>query len=155
GEIAATFTGQVPDRELVCVKGYQLPIRGEPCSQGDVRGKVVDVTGVVENFTVRISMLSVGRFQPGELRFGGMNMAIIEAEREYHWHVSSDIKQARKDIPQLGGFINTMVKAASVNPKLVDVVTDPETEWPISKVDQMDKMFIFSKVMPREVRPAG
>jgi len=155
-QISASLSGQSPDMELTCHSGVRLPIRGEPCIQGSIRAKVVDVTGDEAAFTVRVSMLSGGTFKPGEIRFGGMSNAMLESAREYQWRIGGgDADQARKELPQLGSFIDLVVRAASVSPKLVKEVVDPETELDIKRVKQIDKMTIFNWAMPREVRPAG
>jgi hypothetical protein len=155
-QISSQMSGQQPDIELECHSGVRLPSRGEPAMQGVLRGKVVDVTGNEERFTVRVSMASSGKFTPGEIRFGGNSVATLESVQDYQWRIGGgDAEQARRELPQLGNFINLIVRAASVSPKLVKEVTEPETQWPVDRVTQADKMMIFNWAMPREVRPAG
>lgn len=155
-QISAQLSGQSPDQELTCHSGLRLPGRGEPITQGLIRGKVVDVTGTEESFTARVSMVAGTRFTPGEIRFGGNSVAMLESARDYQWRIGGgDAEKARKELPELGNFIDLIVRAASVSPKLVKEVIDPETEVAISRVKQADKMLIFNWAMPREVRPAG
>lgn len=155
-QLSAQLSGQAVDRELVCAKGYRMPQPGEPCEQDQVRGTVVSAQGTPEGFTVRVSMISTGSFQPGELRFGGMNMAMLEENREWSWRVGGgDIEQARKELPQMGAFIEMVARAALVEPRLVKVVNDPTTELAADRMKFDDKLYIFGWAMPREVRPAG
>lgn len=155
-QLSAQLSGQAVDRELLCVKGYRIPQPGEPVEQGQVRGTVVSATGVNEQFTVRVSMITTGEFKTGELRFGGMNVAMLEENREWGWRIGNgDVEQARKELPQMGAFIEMICRAAAVMPKLVKEVTDPETEMAISRMGAKDRMALFQWAMPREVRPAS
>lgn len=155
-QISAQLSGQAPDQELVCHSGLRLPMRGEPAMQKSLRGNVVDVTGDEEHFTVRVSVPSGIPFQPGEIRFGGMSMATVESVNQWQWRIGAgDAERARQELPELGGFIDLIVRAASVMPKVVKEVVDPETEIDIKRVKQADKMVIFNWAMPHEVRPAG
>ncbi len=155
-QLSAQLSGQAPDRELVCVDGYQLPQPGEPCEQGAIRGTVVSATGTVDRFTVRVSMISAGTIQPGEVRFGGMNMAKVRESRQWTWRLGDgDPQKAREELPQMGALIELIVRAAVVEPRLVVEVNDPETELAIQRVSSVDRMAIFQWAMPTEVRPAG
>lgn len=156
-QISGQLSGQAPDQELVCHSGApRLPNRGEPCSQGQLRGTVIDVTGTEEAFTIRVSVPSGQPFKAGEIRFGGICNATVQSVSQWAWRIGGgDAEKARKELPELGNFINLIVRAASVEPKLVNEVLDADTEWPIAKVSQADKMVIFNWAMPREVRPAG
>ena len=155
-QISAQLSGQAPDQELTCNSGLRLPVRGEPVSQSTVRGSVVDVTGTEEQFTVRVAIPSGLPIKPGEIRFGGISVAMVESVREWSWRIGGgDADKARRDLPELGGFIDLIVRAASVLPKVVKEVTDPETELDIKRLKQADKMVIFNWAMPHEVRPAG
>lgn len=155
-QISAQLSGAAPDQELVCHSGLRLPIRGEPVMQGSLRGSVVDVTGDEEHFTVRVSVPSGVQFKPGEVRFGGMSVATIESVRDWQWRIGAgDADRARRELPELGGFIDLIVRTASVMPKAVKEVVDPETEIDIKRLKQADKMTIFNWAMPHEVRPAG
>lgn len=156
-QLSAQLSGQAPDQELVCHSGVRLPIRGEPVIQGTIRGSVVDVTGNEEHFTVRVSVPTGVAFQADkEVRFGGISVAMVESVKPWAWRIGGgDVEQARKDLPELGNFIDLIVRAASVLPKVVKEVIDPETEISIKRLKQIDKMTIFNWAMPREVRPAG
>lgn len=155
-QLSAQLNGQAPDQELTCHSGLRLPIRGEPVMQGNLRGSVVDVTGTEERFTVRVSVPSGTPFKAGEVRFGGMSVAMIESIREWQWRLDTDnIEQARLGLAEFGNFLNLIVRAASVMPKVVNEVVDPETEIDINRLKQVDKMIIFKWAMPREVRPAA
>lgn len=155
-QLSAQLNGQAPDQELTCHSGVRLPIRGEPVMQGTVRGSVVDVTGTEEHFTVRVSVPSGIPFKAGEVRFGGISVAMVESVREWQWRLDTDnIEQARLGLTDFGKFMDLIVRAASVMPKIVNEVVDPETEIDIKRLKQVDKMIIFKWAMPREVRPAG
>ena len=156
-QISAQLSGQAPDQELVCHTGTRLPMRGEPVVQGAVRGNVVDVTGTVERFTVRVSIPSGTPLQAGkEIRFGGNSVAMLESVKPWAWQPGGgDIDKARKELPEFGNFMNLIVRAASRMPKIVKEVSDPDTEISINRVNSTDKMIIFKWAMPHEVRPAG
>lgn len=155
-QLSAQLNGQAPDQELVCHSGLRLPMRGEPVVQGSLRGNVVDVTGNEEHFKVRVSVPSGVQFKPGEVRFGGMSAATIENVKEWQWRIDNDsIEQARLGLATFGGFLDLIVRTASVMPKVVNEVADPETEIDIKRLKQIDKMIIFKWAMPHEVRPAG
>src|SRR5689334_808023 len=114
-QISTQLSGQSPDVELECHSATRLPNRNEPCQQGTLRGKVVDVTGTKECFTARVSMVSARQFAPGEIRFGGNCVAMLESARPYAWRIGGgDAEQARKELPQLGSFISLVARSASV-----------------------------------------
>ncbi len=150
-QISDSFSGNAKDRELVChsFTGDTLPGKGEPVVQGQVRGRVVEAVGDNEQFRVTVSMLTEGSFKVGEVRFGGIRLATVAQEGEARW------RPAAQDLPKFGEFIRLMVKASTVEPRMVDVVTDPETELALSRMTSADKMAIFQWGMPQEVRPAG
>jgi len=156
-QISAQLSGQAPDQEIVCHSGVRLPMRGEPVVQGKVRGTVVDVSGTEEQFTARVSIPSGAALEAGkEIRFGGNSVAMLESVRPWTWRIGGgDANKAREELPQMGNFINLIVRAASRMPKVVNEVTDPETEISIKRLKSADKMIIFNWAMPREVRPAG
>lgn len=148
-QISDSFSGATPDRELICHSGTRLPSRGEPVLQGDVRGRVVDAEGTDEMFVVRVAMLAGTKFEAGTIRFGGINNATVQSESAAKW------KPKLEDLPQMGEFINLICRTASVSPKLVKEVTDPETELLVTRLSQADRMFIFNWAMPSEVHPAA
>lgn len=156
-QLSAQLNGQAPDQELVCHSGVDLPLRGDPVLQGAVRGHVVDVSGDKEHFTVRVSVPSGVAFQAGkEVRFGGIRVAMVEAVRPWVYRIGGgDAEKLRQDLPEYGEFINLVVRSASWMPKVVNEVTDPETEIDIKRLKLVDKMIILNWAMPREVRPAG
>lgn len=148
-QISNSFTGATPDRELICQGANELPIRGEPVQQGDVRGRVVDVIGLPDSFVVKVAMIGGTAFQPGPVRFGGIRNAMIERDQEAQWRPNLE------ELPQMGEFINLICRAWSVFPKLVNEVTDPQTQLLISRISQQDRLKIFNHAMPQEVRPAA
>ena len=155
-QVSANLSGQAPDLMLTCHSGVKLPERHEPVTQGLVRARVVDVMGDKENFTVRVALLAGKTFTPGEIRFGGINMATLASVDDYAWRLGDgDPDKAREQMPKVLKFIELIVRAASVKPKFVVEVTDPETEVALSRLKLEDKMKIFNWAMPREVRPAG
>jgi hypothetical protein len=121
-QVSDSFSGNAKDRELLChsYTGEDLPMKGEPVIQGQVRGRVVEVVGDRQQFRVTVSMLSGGIFKAGEIRFGGIRLATVESESEARW------RPAAADMPKFGEFMRLIVKAASVEPKFVDEVTNPE-----------------------------
>ena len=148
-QISDSFSGATPDRELICHSGTRLPSKGEPVLQGDVRGRVVDAEGTDEMFTVRVAMLAGTKFEAGVIRFGGINNATVQSESAAKW------RPKLEDLPQMGEFINLICRTASVSPKLVKEVVDPENELLVTRLSQADRMFIFNWAMPSEVHPAA
>lgn len=160
-QISTSISGQKPDRVLTCQSATRLPSKGEPVTQdivgNNIRGKVVDVQGDIEQFTVRVSMVTSGTFEAGkEIRFGGSSVATLVEEKEYRWSIGGgDPLKARDELPELGNFISMIARAAAKMPKLVTEVQDPETELDIKRVSFNDRLAIFYRVMPQEVRPAA
>jgi len=156
-QLSAQLNGQAPDQEINCHSGVRLPMRGEPVVQGTVRGTVVDVSGTEERFTARVSVPSGAALQAGkEIRFGGNSVAMLESVRPWTFRIGGgDAEKLRQDLPEYGEFINLVVRSASRMPKVVNEVTDPETEIDIKRLKLVDKMIILNWAMPREVRPAG
>lgn len=155
-QVSDQISGKTPDVELTCTSGLKMPEKNEPVSQGNIRGTVVSSEGSLDRFKVRIAMVAGTNFALGEVRFGGMNMAVVESIGRWQWRPGNgDATLARVEMPQLGSFINLIVKSGCVEPQVVDEVTDPETQIPISKLTQMDKLAIFMRCSPKEVRPAA
>jgi hypothetical protein len=158
-QVSRRFSGQSADRELVCHSGLRLPDAGEPVQQGQgrdmVRGRVVSARGEADFFKVTVSLLMGSQFNIDPLtpngtmiRFGGANQAVIIEDNEAKWQPKPE------DFPRLGAFTRLIVCAAAVSPKLVETVTDPETELAYSRLSSADRDFIFAWAMPSEVRPA-
>jgi hypothetical protein len=118
-----------------------------------IRGRVVSARGEADFFKVTVSLLmgSAFRIDPaGEsmIRFGGANQAVLVQDTEAKWQPKPE------DFPRLGAFTRLIVCAAAVAPKLVEAVTDAETELAYSRLSSADRDFIFTWAMPSEVRPA-
>jgi len=155
-QIGRQISGLAPDRELVCHSGLRLPDVGEPVSQGLNRGLVVTAKGNEQYFVATVSMQAGDKFEVGEIRFGGMNAAIVESERAKKWTLADeeggDTAGVLRD---MGAFIDLIARAAAVNPRWVTEVQNPDEEILISRVSKADRMFVFGWAMPSEVRPAS
>lgn len=149
-QISNQFSGQSPDVELFCYGGLGLPGRGDPVEQDETRGQVVDVRGTAESFVITVSVIGGKGFTTGPVRFGGMNQATIQAHQEARLKLNS-----ASDLAEFSSFVNLVARAASVYPKLVKEVKDPDTEILDTAVAIQDRMAIFYWAMPSEVHPAG
>lgn len=158
-QISRQFNGSSADRELTCHSGMRLPDKGEPVQQGQgrdmVRGRVIDVRGEADLFTITVSLFSGKAFKVVEgddfastIRFGGANQAVLLADTEARW------KPSATDFPQMGKFTKLIVCSAAVSPRLVETVTDPDTQLAYDDLTSDDRTFIFEWAMPSEVRPA-
>ena len=68
---------------------------------------------------------------------------------------AAEWKPGQKDLPQMGKFIKRIVQVAALNPRIVDVVSNPDDEVAWEDVEQADRMKIFNWAMPAEVQAAG
>lgn len=68
-----------------------------------------------------------------------------------------DYRPSKEDLPKLGGFIEMIVRACAVHPRIAPNLTLPtnDDELAYDELDGPDRMFIFQWAMPSEVAVAS
>lgn len=151
-QIMAGMGGKALPEQMDCKEATELPRPGDVVRQGDVVGFVIEVSGMRDIFTLKMSQVKYGQFKPGQAEISGGRgyFEIMTENNPMPWQ-----PETIEDVKQMARFSRLICCAGAVNPKLVmgEPITDDELS--VDVLTDADRSVLMAMLMPGEVRAAG